>query len=159
MQANLTNRDAVEVPKPYVKYSHEPPRAADVPFALAQAIHHASLPPTGPAFVSIPMDDWQREIEPVDYVTQIARTVGGRAQPDPAQRPAQLSKHLSLPAALRSRATMASALSCPGFPKTPMTYGAMITKIAVSAANTADSTAHSCQDSKFIQRPFLSRGI
>jgi benzoylformate decarboxylase len=85
MQANLTNRDAVEVPKPYVKYSHEPPRPADVPFALAQAIHHASLAPAGPAFVSIPMDDWQREIEPVDYVTQIARAVGGRAQPDPAQ--------------------------------------------------------------------------
>jgi benzoylformate decarboxylase len=85
MQANLTNRDAVEVPKPYVKYSHEPPRAADVPFALAQAIHNASLPPAGPAFVSIPMDDWLREIEPVDYVTQIARTTGGRAQPAPAQ--------------------------------------------------------------------------
>jgi benzoylformate decarboxylase len=84
MQANLTNRDAIEVPKPYVKYSHEPPRAADVPFALAQAIHHALLPPAGPAFVSIPMDDWQREIEPVDYVTQIARDVGGKAQPDPA---------------------------------------------------------------------------
>jgi benzoylformate decarboxylase len=93
MQANLTNRDAVEVPKPYVKYSHEPTRAADVPFALAQAIHHASLPPTGPTFVSIPMDDWQREIEPVDYVTQIARTVGGKAQPDPAQI-AALAKRL-----------------------------------------------------------------
>src|SRR6478672_518138 len=26
MQANLTNRDAIEVPKPYVKYSYEPPR-------------------------------------------------------------------------------------------------------------------------------------
>ncbi|HEY2216214.1 MAG TPA: benzoylformate decarboxylase [Solirubrobacteraceae bacterium] len=84
LQANLTNRDAVEVPKPYVKYSHEPPRAADVPFALAQAIHNASLPPAGPAFVSIPMDDWLREIEPVDYTTQIARVTGGRAQPSPA---------------------------------------------------------------------------
>ncbi len=83
LQANLTNRDAVEVPKPYVKYSHEPPRAADVPFALAQAIHNASLPPAGPAFVSIPMDDWLREIEPVDYETQIARNTGGRAQPSP----------------------------------------------------------------------------
>ncbi len=60
MQANLTNRDAVEVPKPFVKWSYEPPRAADVPFALAQAIHHATLPPQGPAFVSIPMDDWAR---------------------------------------------------------------------------------------------------
>jgi benzoylformate decarboxylase len=85
MQANLTNRDAVEVPKPYVKFSHEPPRAADVPFALAQAIHHASLPPAGPAFVSIPMDDWTVEIEPVDYAMQIARTVAGRAQPQPQQ--------------------------------------------------------------------------
>ena len=81
MQANLTNRDAVEVPKPYVKYSHEPPRAADVPFALAQAIHNATLPPAGPAFVSIPMDDWLVEVEPVDYASQIARTVGGRTQP------------------------------------------------------------------------------
>jgi benzoylformate decarboxylase len=85
MQANLTNRDAVEVPKPYVKYSHEPPRAADVPFALAQAIHNAMLPPAGPAFVSIPMDDWLVEIEPVDYSSQIARTVGGRSQPAPQQ--------------------------------------------------------------------------
>jgi benzoylformate decarboxylase len=84
MQANLTNRDAVEVPKPYVKWSHEPPRAADVPFALAQAIHHASLPPKGPAFVSIPMDDWTVEIAPVDFTTQIARSVAGVAQPDPA---------------------------------------------------------------------------
>src|SRR5580704_4562313 len=43
LQANLTNRDAVEVPRPFVKWSHEPARAADVPFALAQAIHHAAL--------------------------------------------------------------------------------------------------------------------
>jgi benzoylformate decarboxylase len=84
MQANLTNRDAIEVPKPYVKWSNEPVRAADVPFALAQAIHYASLPPQGPAFVSIPMDDWGRELAPIDYATQIARRVDGRAQPDPA---------------------------------------------------------------------------
>ncbi len=81
MQANLSNRDAVEVPKPYVKWSHEPTRAADVPFAIAQAIHHASLPPAGPAFVSIPMDDWLQDIEPVDFSTQIARSVTGRAEP------------------------------------------------------------------------------
>jgi benzoylformate decarboxylase len=85
MQANLTNRDAVEVPKPFVKWSHEPPRAADVPQALAQAIHHASLAPTGPAFVSVPMDDWLQEIEPIDYSRQIARTVTGRSAPDSEQ--------------------------------------------------------------------------
>jgi benzoylformate decarboxylase len=93
LQANLTNRDAVEVPKPYVKFSVEPPRAADVPFALAQAIHHASLPPQGPAFVSIPMDDWGHELAPVDYAAQIARAVDGRAQADP-KRVATLAKRL-----------------------------------------------------------------
>ena len=60
MQANLTNRDATRVPHPLVKWSYEPPRAEDVPPALARAIHLASLPPKGPAFVSIPMDDWDR---------------------------------------------------------------------------------------------------
>ncbi|HEX4467228.1 MAG TPA: benzoylformate decarboxylase [Solirubrobacteraceae bacterium] len=81
MQATLTNRDAVEVPKPFVKWSFEPPRAKDVPHALAQAIHHASLPPAGPAFVSIPMDDWDVEVEPIDYASHVARTVAGRTQP------------------------------------------------------------------------------
>src|ERR1700751_1125628 len=82
MGATLTNRDAVDVPRPFVKWSYEPPRAQDVPFALAQAIHHATLPPAGPAFVSIPMDDWNAEIEALDFESQIARAVGGRALPD-----------------------------------------------------------------------------
>ncbi len=84
MEANLTNRDAVLGPQPYVKWSHEPSRAQDVPHALARAIHHATLPPRGPAFVSIPMDDWDAEADPelVRHVT--ARRVTGRAAPDPA---------------------------------------------------------------------------
>src|SRR5680860_1166702 len=45
LQANLTNRDATQVPQPYVKYAFEPPRAEDVPLALAHAIHLAALPP------------------------------------------------------------------------------------------------------------------
>src|SRR3954447_23405290 len=63
LQANLTNRDATRMPHPLVKWSYEPPRAEDVPHALARAIHAASLPPKGPAFVSIPMDDWQAEVD------------------------------------------------------------------------------------------------
>src|SRR6202035_905348 len=63
MEANLTNSDATFSPQPYVKWSHEPPRAQDVPAAVARAIHHASLPPRGPAFVSIPMDDWGLEAD------------------------------------------------------------------------------------------------
>src|SRR5436190_19146116 len=63
LQANLTNRDAVRVPEPFVKWSYEPPRAEDVPHAIARAVHVASLPPRGPAFVSIPMDDWGAEVD------------------------------------------------------------------------------------------------
>jgi benzoylformate decarboxylase len=83
MEANLTNREATLGPLPYVKWSHEPPRAADVPLALARAIHHASLPPRGPAFVSIPMDDWALEADPDLSVSAIARRVSGRATPNP----------------------------------------------------------------------------
>jgi len=83
MEANLTNRDAVFGPMPYVKWSHEPPRAQDVPHALARAIHHASLPPRGPAFVSIPMDDWNVEADQDLVSNVLARSVSGRAMPDP----------------------------------------------------------------------------
>jgi benzoylformate decarboxylase len=82
IEANLTNRDAVMVPQPYVKWSHEPPRAQDVPGALARAIHHASLPPRGPAFVSIPMDDWGADADEDRSAAAIARRVTGRTAPD-----------------------------------------------------------------------------
>jgi benzoylformate decarboxylase len=79
LQANLTNRDATRMPHPLVKWSFEPPRAEDVPHAIARAIHSASLPPKGPAFVSIPMDDWSAEVDAdaVGHVT--ARSVTGVA--------------------------------------------------------------------------------
>ena len=60
LQALLTNRDAARMPHPLVKWSYEPPRAEDVPHAIARATHLAALPPRGPVFVSIPMDDWRR---------------------------------------------------------------------------------------------------
>ncbi len=83
IEANLTNRDATLGPQPYVKWSHEPPRSQDVPGAIARAIHHATLPPRGPAFVSIPMDDWSAEADEDRVRNAIARTVGGRAVPEP----------------------------------------------------------------------------
>jgi benzoylformate decarboxylase len=83
LQANLTNRDATVGPQPYVKWSYEPPRAADVPAAIARGIHHASLPPKGPAFVSIPMDDWDAEADSDGARQAIARTTNGRAVADP----------------------------------------------------------------------------
>jgi benzoylformate decarboxylase len=84
MQANLTNPDAIRVAHPFVKDSHEPARAQDVPLALARAIHQATLPPRGPAFVSIPMDDWDAEVDDTDAAAVLARRVVGRAGADPA---------------------------------------------------------------------------
>ena len=83
LQANLTNRDATRMPHPLVKWSFEPSRAEDVPLALAHAAHLASLPPRGPVFVSLPMDDWGVEVDEADAREAIGRTVNGRAGADP----------------------------------------------------------------------------
>ncbi len=84
LQANLTNRDATRMPHPLVKWSWEPPCAQDVPHALARAVHTAGLPPRGPVFVSIPMDDWYAEVRSEDEVRhQTTRAVsGGAGLPD-----------------------------------------------------------------------------
>ncbi len=83
LQANLTNRDATRMPHPLVKWAYEPARAEDVPLALAHGLHLAGLPPRGPVFVSIPMDDWGVEVDDADAREVIARRVTGRAVADP----------------------------------------------------------------------------
>jgi benzoylformate decarboxylase len=84
LQANLTNRDAVRMPHPLVKWSYEVPAAQDVPLALARAAHLAALPPKGPVFVSIPMDDWAAEVDEDTVRHNTTRTVTSRAAADPA---------------------------------------------------------------------------
>jgi len=83
LQANLTNRDAIRMPHPLVKWAYEPPRAEDVPLALAHGAHLASLPPQGPVFVSLPMDDWDAEVDEADARHAVGRRVSGRAVADP----------------------------------------------------------------------------
>ena len=68
----------VELAKPYVKRSHEPPSAGDVPFELQRAYHTAMQHPRGPVFLSIPMDDWDAEVEP-----PAIREVSYRSAPAP----------------------------------------------------------------------------
>lgn len=63
LEAQLTNVDAMQLPRPLVKWSVEPPRPQDVPAALARAIHTAMLSPRGPVFVSVPFDDWAAPAE------------------------------------------------------------------------------------------------
>src|SRR3954453_19643244 len=92
LQANLTNRDAIRMPHPLVKWSYEPPRAADVPHALARAIHVAGLPPRGPAFVSVPMDDWDASVDDDAVAFQTSRSVSSGAAASVAGLEQQLGK-------------------------------------------------------------------
>ena len=70
---------AAEFPKPYVKWSCEPARAADVPAAIARAYYVARQPPNGPTFVSVPADDWDAPAEAAR-----PRAAGRALAPDPA---------------------------------------------------------------------------
>ncbi|HET6503377.1 MAG TPA: benzoylformate decarboxylase [Amycolatopsis sp.] len=56
--------EPTEFPRPYVKWSAQPARAEDVPAAFARAYHLATQPPTGPVFLSVPADDWNRPAAP-----------------------------------------------------------------------------------------------
>jgi benzoylformate decarboxylase len=87
----LTNREATKLPEPWVKWSYQPARAEDVPAALVRAIAMASMPPAGPVFLSIPLDDWVAEIDAVPAL----RTVSTRTAPDPDQLSSYAAQILS----------------------------------------------------------------
>ncbi len=70
----------VDLARPYVKRSYEPLRAEDVPHELQRAYHTAMQHPRGPIFLSIPMDDWDAEVE-----TPPVRRVSRRVAPDPEE--------------------------------------------------------------------------
>src|SRR6185503_21319994 len=83
IEALLTNRDATTLPRPVTKWNYEPPRPQDVPAAIARATHLAALPPRGPVFVSIPMDDWAAEADEQVSRPVTGRNVAGRTAPNP----------------------------------------------------------------------------
>lgn len=77
----LTNVEAANMPRPWVKWSYEPARAKDVPGAFMRAYAAAVQQPAGPVFLSLPLDDWDKEMEPVNAF----RTTSTRTAPDPAR--------------------------------------------------------------------------
>ena len=77
----LTNIDETVLPKPWVKWSYEPKRPQDVPGAFMRAYAMAVQQPTGPVFLSLPLDDWDKEMDARD----VFRTVSTRHAPDPAR--------------------------------------------------------------------------
>ena len=68
----------VEMALPYVKWSHQPDRAEDVPFAIERAYHTSMQAPQGPVFVSVPMNDWEAAAKPHQ-----AREIDYQMAPDP----------------------------------------------------------------------------
>jgi benzoylformate decarboxylase len=48
--------DLVQIARPYTKWSYEIPSPVDLPRAVRRAIKVAMTPPTGPVFLSLPMD-------------------------------------------------------------------------------------------------------
>ena len=55
--------DLPQVPRPYVKWSYEIRRLEDLPRAVHRAVKVAMAPPTGPVFLSLPMDVLNAERE------------------------------------------------------------------------------------------------
>ncbi|KGP62399.1 benzoylformate decarboxylase [Legionella norrlandica] len=79
MEPFLTNREAIEFPKPWVKWSYEVMRPEDVPATFMRAYAMATQAPAGPVFVSIPLDLWNCSIDKAD----IYRTTSIKTAPDP----------------------------------------------------------------------------
>lgn len=77
----LTNIDATELPRPWVKWSYQPARAEDVPGAFLRAYATAIQEPAGPVFLSLPLDDWDK---PMPFEVPV-RHVSTRRGPDPEQ--------------------------------------------------------------------------
>ena len=75
LQAFLHAERASEFPRPYVKFSVEPARAEDVPAAIARAYYVAMQPPCGPTFVSVPIDDWTHQTQPIE-ARVVSREIG-----------------------------------------------------------------------------------
>ena len=74
----LTNRDETMPPRPWVKWAYQPVRAQDVPAAIMRAYAIALQPPSGPVYVSIPLDDWDQSA----LGDAVVRTVSSRYAPD-----------------------------------------------------------------------------
>ena len=86
----LTNRDETMLPRPWVKWAYQPTRAQDVPRAIMRAYAMALQPPSGPVFVSIPLDDWDRPA----LGSADVRTVSTRFAPD-GDRLREFAKRIS----------------------------------------------------------------
>lgn len=73
LEPYLTNVHPELVPQPFVKWAYQPARAQDVPAALMRAYAAALLPPAGPVFLSIPMDDGDQTCTQLPTIRSVSR--------------------------------------------------------------------------------------
>jgi benzoylformate decarboxylase len=77
----ILSGDLVRLAEPLTKWAYEVRRAAEAPAAVRRALKVALTPPTGPVFLSLPMD---LMTEAAAEEAPAPPTVPARAQPDPA---------------------------------------------------------------------------
>jgi benzoylformate decarboxylase len=89
--------DMVAVARPWTKWSHEVQRLEDLPSAVRRAVQLAFTPPTGPVFLSLPMDVQMADASGLDLTP--ARPVAHRVRPpqDALQAAARLLAHATNP--------------------------------------------------------------
>lgn len=103
--------DMVAVARPWTKWSVEVERLADLPLILRRAIQTALTPPTGPVFLSLPID---LQMETGDLDLTPAPRLDYRVRPplDALERAADLLAHARNPAILSgSRVVEADAMA------------------------------------------------
>src|SRR5580704_14682405 len=102
--------DMVQVARPWTKWATEVERAADLPQAIRRAVQTALMPPTGPVFLSIPIDV-QREMGEFDLTPPRAINSIVRPPLEELQRAAQVLAQAKNPAILAgSRVTESGAI-------------------------------------------------
>jgi benzoylformate decarboxylase len=72
--------DLARMAEPFTKWSHEVRRAEDAPVALRRALKVALTPPTGPVFLSLPMD---LMVPAVEDEAAAPPAIAARSRPDP----------------------------------------------------------------------------
>ena len=90
MEPWLTNVEPTMLPRPWVKWAYEPVRAEDIPAAFMRVIATALQPPSGPVFLSLPLDDWEKPCQG----PAVVRSVSKRVAPD-RERLAEFAEILS----------------------------------------------------------------
>jgi benzoylformate decarboxylase len=126
--------DLVSVVRPWTKWAHEVQRVGDIPTALRRAIQTALTPPTGPVFLSLPLDVQMEQADGLDLSAPCA--IHRRVRPPRealraaaelllrAERPAILAGSRVLEAdAVQELAALAERLGAPVFAENATSHG------------------------------------